>query len=67
MTAADKIARADQLRAQGNITFKSGQLQFARQKYLKALKLLDNAYEADGEEQVIAHLFNSSLGSFRVF
>ena len=53
MTAADKIARAEQLRQQGNATFKQGQLAKARQKYLKALKLLDNAWDIDTDEQVL--------------
>ena len=52
MTAQDKITRAEQVRQQGNVTFKLGQLQKARQKYLKALKLLDNAYDAETDEQV---------------
>lgn len=52
MTALDKITRAEQVRQQGNVTFKLGQLRMARQKYLKALKLLDNAYDAETDEQV---------------
>ena len=52
MTAADKISRAEQLRQQGNATFKQNQLGKARQKYLKALKLLDNAWDIDTDEQV---------------
>ena len=53
MTAADKISRAEALRQQGNKTFKSGQLRFARQKYLKAIKMLDGAYDAQSDEEVL--------------
>lgn len=52
MTAQDKIVRAEQVRQQGNVTFRLGQLRMARQKYLKAMKLLDNAYDAETDEQV---------------
>ncbi len=52
MTAGDKIRRAEQVRQQGNVVFRQGQLGMARQKYLKAMKLLDNAYDTEGEEEV---------------
>ena len=52
MTAGGKIQRAEQIRQQGNVAFKQGQLGMARQKYLKAMKLLDNAYDTEGEEEV---------------
>lgn len=52
MTAQDKITRAEQVRQQGNVAFKLGQLRMARQKYLKAMKLLDSAFDTETEEQV---------------
>lgn len=52
MTAGDKIRRAEQVRQQGNVVFRQGQLGMARQKYLKAMKLLDNAYDTEGEQEV---------------
>jgi hypothetical protein len=52
MTAGDKIRRAQHIRQQGNTAFKLGQLDMARQKYLKAMKLLDNAYDTEGDEEV---------------
>ena len=53
MTAQDKITQAERVRQQGNVAYKLGQLQMARQKYLKGLKLLDNAYDAETDEQVL--------------
>ena len=52
MTAVDKIDRAEQVREQGNKAFRLGRLEMAKQKYMKAMKLLDNAYDADTQEQV---------------
>jgi len=52
MAAGDKIRRAEQIRQQGNTAFKEGQRGMARQKYLKAMKLLDNAYGTETEKEV---------------
>ena len=52
MSAQDKISRAERVRQQGNIAFRLGQLRMARQKYLKALKLLDSSFDTDTDEQV---------------
>lgn len=52
MTAQDKIMQAERVRTQGNVAFKLDQLGMARQKYLKGMKLLDNAYDAETDEQV---------------
>lgn len=62
MTAGDKLARAEQIRRQGNATFQSGQLKFARHKYLKALKLLDNTYDADDAQVDCLFCFGDPMG-----
>ena len=50
----DKIRRAQALKEQGNAIFKQGAPQYARarSKWTKALKMLDNAFDLDTEEQV---------------
>lgn len=54
MTADDKISRAELLKEQGNKIFRLGAEQYARagQKWQKAMKLLDNAFDIETEEQV---------------
>ena len=54
MTAGDKISRADLLKEQGNRVFRLGAEQYARagQKWQKAIKLLDNAFDIETEAQV---------------
>lgn len=64
MAAIDKIARADQIRQQGNRVFKLGQLAMARQKYLKALKHLDSAFDTETDDEVS---FCHCLESIQVF
>ena len=50
----EKIRRAQTLKEQGNAIFKQGAPQYprARSKWTKALKMLDNAFDLDTEEQV---------------
>ena len=54
MSAADKIARSDMLKEQGNAVFRLGPEQYARavSKWQKAIKLIDNAFDIDTDEQV---------------
>lgn len=59
MTALDKITRAEQVREQGNKAFRLGRLEMAKQKYMKAMKLLDNAYDTETSEQVLDSPFPS--------
>jgi hypothetical protein len=50
----EKIARAQALKEQGNAVFRQGPAQHsrARAKWMKALKMLDNAFDLDTDEQV---------------
>lgn len=54
MGADDKLARAHALKDQGNAVFRTGPSQYSRAaaKWAKALKVLDNAFDMDTEEQV---------------
>ena len=56
MTALDKIIRAELVRLQGNQAFKLSRYDLAKQKYLKALKLVDNAYDTQNDQEVCYHL-----------
>ena len=53
MGADDKIARAELLKEQGNKIYRLGPPQYARAaaKWQKALKLLDNAFDIETDEQ----------------
>jgi hypothetical protein len=53
MGAGDKIARAELLKEQGNKIYRLGPPQYARAaaKWQKALKLLDNAFDIETDEQ----------------
>ncbi len=53
MSADDKLARAHALKDQGNAIFRTGPAQYSRAaaKWAKALKVLDNAFDMDTEEQ----------------
>ena len=53
MTADDKISRAELLKEQGNKIYRLGAPQYARAaaKWQKALKLLDNAFDIETDEQ----------------
>ena len=53
MSAAEKLVRSDALKEQGNATLKAGQLKHARTKYLKAMRILDQTFDFEGDEQVI--------------
>lgn len=55
MSADDKLARAHALKEQGNAIFRAGPGQYSRAiaKWTKALKVLDNAFDMDTEEQVM--------------
>ncbi len=59
----DKIRRAQMLKEQGNAIFKQGAAQYARarSKWTKALKMLDNAFDLDTEEQVQSMLTPSLM------
>jgi len=50
----EKIRRAQTLKEQGNAVFRQGAAQYskARSKWMKALKMLDNAFDLDTEDQV---------------
>ena len=50
----DKIRRAETLKEHGNAVFRQGAAQYskARSKWMKALKMLDNAFDLDTEDQV---------------
>ena len=52
MSAAEKLVRSDALKEQGNATLKAGQLKHARTKYLKAMRILDQTFDFEGDEQV---------------
>lgn len=54
MTADDKLQRARTLKEQGNRVFKLGPDQYMRaiSKWSKAIKVIDNAFDMDTEEQV---------------
>ena len=54
--ADEKLRRAQALKEQGNAVFRLGPAQFsrARSKWMKALKMLDNAFDLDTDEQVRA-------------
>ena len=56
MTGSDKVKRSQELKEQGNRTFKAGRLDLARQKYLKALKLVDHAFDIETDEEVCRSL-----------
>ena len=43
---------AGNLKEQGNVAFKAGQLKPARAKYTKALRLADRIFDIETEEQV---------------
>ena len=59
----EKIARAQALKEQGNAVFRQGPAQHsrARAKWMKALKMLDNAFDLDTEEQVRPEPFQELL------
>ncbi|BDA50340.1 probable peptidyl-prolyl cis-trans isomerase FKBP5 [Coccomyxa sp. Obi] len=56
MSADDKLARAHALKEQGNAIFRAGPGQYSRAvaKWTKALKVLDNAFDMDTDEQLAA-------------
>lgn len=66
MSAADKIARADVLKEQGNAVFRLGPEQYARavSKWQKAVKLVDNALDIDTDEQVTPQAVRRCLQHF---
>lgn len=49
-----KIKHAGELKDQGNIAFKGGQLKFAKAKYTKALRLADRMFDIETDEQAEA-------------
>ena len=53
MSGADKVARADVLKEQGNAVFRLGPEQYARavSKWQKAIQLVNNAFDIDTDEQ----------------
>ena len=52
MTPDEKLTRAEALKEQGNATLKAGQLKHARTKYLKAMRILDQTFDFEGDAQV---------------
>lgn len=56
MSAAEKLVRSEALKEQGNATLKAGQLKHARTKYLKAMRILDQTFDFEGDEQVVTSL-----------
>ena len=54
MTPDEKLIRAEALKQQGNATLKAGQLKHARVKYLKAMRILDQTFDFEGDAQVSA-------------
>lgn len=66
MTPDEKLTRAEALKEQGNTTLKAGQLKHARTKYLKAMRILDQTFDFEGDSQVsslllVAFCFSSGL------
>jgi hypothetical protein len=64
MTADDKLQRAHALKEQGNAVFKMGPEHSSRaiSKWTKAIKLIDNAFDMDTEEQVWRPCCDAPLG-----
>ncbi len=56
MTPDEKLTRAEALKEQGNATLKAGQLKHARTKYLKAMRILDQTFDFQGDYQVSASM-----------
>jgi len=52
---------AGDLKDQGNVAFKAGQLKPARAKYTKALRLADRIFDIESEEQVAFLMYPTSL------
>ena len=51
----EKIARAQALKEQGNAIFRQGPLQYARarSKWMRAMKMLEHAFDLETDEQVL--------------
>ena len=64
MTPDEKLTRAEALKEQGNATLKAGQLKHARTKYLKAIRILDQTFDFQGDDQVSRVLSSHSCNSY---
>ena len=59
----EKIARAQALKEQGNAIFRQGPTQYARarSKWMRAMKMLEHAFDLETDEQVLRLLPASGI------